>query len=77
MLNTLWINVAFIVGGATDGGYWGDLYWALIYDAVFFGLNAIIYWTTLPGMCKYYRWREQEWWPFGDMMDEDEDTNSM
>ena len=61
-LSLTWVNIAFLIAGVSEGGNWGDLYWALIYDVVFFGLNAIVYYVTLPKMAKFYRWREQDWW---------------
>ena len=57
-LLALWINVAFFVGGATIGGDYWNYVWPFIYDAIFLGYHAIVYWTLIPGMDKYYRWFE-------------------
>ena len=59
---TFVINVMFLVGGIVDGGDWGNLYYPLIYDVLFFGFNAIVYYLLLPKMAAFYRWREQDWW---------------
>ena len=61
-LNSLWVNVAFAVGGATLGGYWGDLYWAIVYDVVFLGMNAALFWGVMPDMVKFYKMQEKSWW---------------
>ena len=59
---TLWINICWIVGGAMDEANWGNLYYPLIYDFFFFGLNALDYYLLFPKYAAYYRWREQDWW---------------
>ena len=59
---TFVVNVMFLVGGILDNNDWWDLIWPLIYDVLFFGLNAITYYLLIPKMVAFYRWREQEWW---------------
>ena len=61
-VNTLYVNVCFIVGGAMKGGDWSNLYYPLIYDVFFFGFNALDYYLLFPKYTAYYRWREQDWW---------------
>ena len=56
------INILFMVGGIVDGGDWGNLYYPLIFDVLFFGFNAIVYYLLLPKLMAYYRWREQDWY---------------
>ena len=61
-VNTLFVNVMFIVGGAMNGGTWQNLYVPIIYDIFFFGFNAIDYFLLFPKYTAFYRWREQDWW---------------
>merc|ERR1712004_244843 len=37
VLNTVVVNVMFLVGGIMKGGKWNDLYFTLLYDFIFFG----------------------------------------
>ena len=55
-VSMIWINICFLVGGVTDGGDWSNLYTPLIYDAFFFGLNALDYYLLLPKYTAFYRW---------------------
>ena len=55
-VSMIWINVCMLVGGVTDGGSWENLYLPLIYDAFFFGFNAIDYYLLLPKYSAFYRW---------------------
>ena len=55
-VSMIWINICMLVGGVTDGGDWSNLYLPLIYDAVFFGFNAIDYYLLLPKYSAFYRW---------------------
>ena len=61
-VSMIWINIAFLIGGVTDGGDWSNLYTPLIYDVFFFGLNALDYYLLLPKYTAFYRWQEQDWW---------------
>ena len=55
-VSMIWINICMLVGGVTDGGSWENLYLPLIYDAFFFGFNAIDYYLLLPKYSAFYRW---------------------
>ena len=56
------VNLHFLVGGIIDNDDWGNLYYPIAYDVMFFGFNAIVYYLLFPQMVAYYRWREQGWW---------------
>ena len=56
------INIMFLVGGVLEYGDWGNLYYPLIFDVLFFGFNAIVYYLLLPNLFAYYRWRDQDWY---------------
>ena len=58
-----------MIGGLTDGGDWWNLFWPIIYDIIFFGFNAILYYVLMPKMAAYYRWREQDWWKWTDLFE--------
>ena len=71
-LNTFWINLACIIGGAMSGGSWTNLVSPLIYDAFMAIWQSIVYFSYYPGLVKFYRWDEEKpWWK----KEEAEDTN--
>ena len=55
-IGMIWINICMLIGGVTDGGNWSNLYYPLIYDFFFFGLNALDYYLLLPKYTAFYRW---------------------
>ena len=57
-LLAIWINVAFFVGGATEGGLFWNYVWVAIYDVLFLIYHGVTYWKLIPQMDMYYRWME-------------------
>ena len=59
-----WAFLAFIIGGAQDGGKVGKNigYWFLF--MTFLGGSEALAWWQAPDMVKFYRWDSQEWWNY-------------
>ena len=59
-----WSLLAFIIGGAQEGGKIGTNlgYWFL-WVAFLAGGEALAWWQA-PSMIKFYRWDSQEWWNY-------------
>ena len=60
----LWMFIAFMVGGTQYGGNIGyDVGYSLGFWIVLGGLEALA-WYLAPGVVKFYKWDQQDWWNY-------------
>ena len=72
-----WVNISFIVGAIMPGRSWTNLYTPLTYDAALVVCYLIIYYALGEKVTKFYRWDEQDWWPYGDEIFEEIDDDQL
>ena len=60
----LWIFLAFLIGGAQDGGSIGkNALYATLFWVIEGGMEMIA-WFLAKGNVLYYKWNEKDWWNY-------------
>ena len=77
--NAGFVNIAFFIGGLSENGSWGNLYWPLIYDFFFMTYQLLAFYVTMPKAAKFYKWEDEYYYQQWDSDHEEveEDVSTM